>query len=266
MTAAPAAAVLLAALPVLAVPAQGFPRDLADARLPGLEQMRVAIPEGAVGEHSLTVYEVRSVLPPRMALSEVERHWRRLGADVVLQARSGDWHVLSQRLDDRAGVRDGMVAGDEPGRADALPSGFETLQLRARPGGGSTGLLTRWFRPESAPERDDGAGWHPDALHGLLPADADGLRRFASNDPDGRRGSTLAAHLDQDLDRAETRIDRHLRRLGFLPMTTGDDPRALHWRDDRARFYRDGVRELLVTLHREPDGTGVVLHLMEKVP
>ncbi len=266
MTAAPAAAVLLAALPVLAAQAQSFPRDLPDARLPGLEQMRVAIPEGAIGEHSVAVYEVRSVLPPRMVLSEVERHWRRLGADVVLQARSGDWHVLSQRLDDRAGVRDGIVAGDEPGRADALPSGFETLQLRARPGGGSTGLLTRWFRPESVPEPGDGAGRRPDGLHGLLPADAGRLRRFTSNDPGGRRGSMLAAHLDQDLDGAESRVDGHLRRLGFQPMTAGDDPRALHWRDDRARFYRAGVRELLVTLHREPDGTGVVLHLMENAP
>lgn len=266
MTAGPAAAVLLAALPVLAVQAQVFPHDLPDARLPGFEQIRVAIPRGAVGEHFLAVYEVRSVLPPRIALSEVERHWRKLGADVVLRARSGDWHVLSQRLDDGAGVRDGMAAGDEPGRAAALSSGFETLQLRARPGGGSTGLFTRWLRPESAPERHDGAGWHPDALHGLLPADAGRLRRFTSNNPDGRSGSTLVAHLDQDLDRAESRIDGHLRRLGFVPMTAGDDPRALHWRDDRARFYRDGVRELLVTLHREPDGTGVVLHLMEKAP
>lgn len=254
MTARPAAALLLAALPVLAVQAQASLPGLPDARLSGLDQVRVAIPQGAVAGHSMAVYEVRSVLPPRLALAEVERHWRSRGADVVLQARSGDWFVLSQRLD-------GL---------DALPSGFETLQLRARTGGGSKGLLTRWFHPGMAVAGEDAPGSQTDSyadpLTDLLPADARDIRRFTSDDRDRQRGTTLVGHLDDTLERAEARVDRHLRQRGFQPMTAADDPRALRWRDDSARFYRDDARELLVTLHGQADGVGLVLHLMEKAP
>lgn len=241
----PRAAWMLAALPLAAVHAQARADEgfLAQS-LPGIDHARVAIPDGSLGGHSVVVFEVDSRRAPREALGEVERHWRAQGADAVLQAHTGEWFVLSRRTGSTR----------ETGSA-SYPEAFETLQLRASAHGGSEGLLTRWTQA-STPARDDD-------LARLVPPDAQLVRQLASGGGRERRAVTLVAHFTRSLDEAERHLERHLLHAGFEPMRTTSEPRDLRWHDDRARFYRSASAELLVTLHRQPQGASAVLHHVE---
>ncbi len=236
------AALLLAAWPLAAAPAQPVAMDAQS--IPGIDRMRVAIPDGSLGAHSVVVLEVASRHAPHEALTEVERHWRAQGADTVLRAHTGHWFVLSRRT--------GAVTDADANR----PEGFETLQLRASVHGGSEGLLTRW---EPARETSTRA----DASPRLVPDDARVVRQLASGSPAGRAARTLIASLERSLDDAESHLDRHLRRIGFEPLRAPDRAKDLRWRDDRARFYRSARAELLVTLHRQRHATQAVLYHVE---
>lgn len=213
--------------------------------LPGIDAMRIAIPDGSLAGHSVVVFEVDSRRAPRDALDEIERHWRAQGVDTVLQAQTGEWFVLSRRA---GPAREGNV---DP---DAGFAAFETLQLRASRHGGSEGLLTRWTQPKT-PARGD-------ALARLVPPDAKLVRQLSSGGGSERRAATLVARFARSLDDAERHLDRHLLRAGFEPMRA-DPGRDLRWRDDRARFYRSVTAELLVTLHRQAQETSAVLHHVE---
>lgn len=245
----PRAALLLAALPLAAVhlPA-GADEAAALQSLPGIDRARIAIPEGSIAGHSVLVLELQSRRAPREALAGVERHWRAQGADTVLQAQSGEWFVLSRLADPE------RAAGDAHGGAQGF-HGFETLQLRASSEGGSEGLLTRWTRTTAA------AGG--DALARLVPPDAQLVRPLSSGGESGRRAATLIAHFERSLDDTERHVERHLRLAGYEPMRSNAASRDLRWHDDRARFYRSADAELLVTLHRQPQGASAVLHHVE---
>lgn len=206
----------------------------ADDALPGLDARRVVVPAGELAGHAVQVSEVASRLDPVEALARVERRWRSRDGAVVLRADSGAWRVLSRRTE----------------------RGYETLQLRASLRGGAEGLLTRWR------ERDrravDAAG-----NARLLPADAKAVRQLSSRDAaaDGARTTdTLIGSLPHSIDEAERRIELHLRRSGFVPMRAPGAARELGTRNDRARFFRAPGAELLVTLHAQAQGTGVVLY------
>lgn len=206
----------------------------ADDALPGLDARRVVVPAGELAGHAVQVSEVASRLDPVEALARVERRWRSRDGAVVLRADSGAWRVLSRRTE----------------------RGYETLQLRASLRGGAEGLLTRWR------ERDrravDAAG-----IARLLPADAKAVRQLGSRDAaaDGARTTdTLIGSLPHSIDEAERRIELHLRRSGFVPMRAPGAARELGSRNDRARFFRAPGAELLVTLHAQAQGTGVVLY------
>lgn len=252
MSAVPAA-LLLAALPLAAAqPQVTFAAadsllpfdDPAGYALPGIDHVRVAIPHGSLAGHAVIVLQVESRLAPRAALAEVERHWRAQGADTILQAQAGEWFVLSRRAN----------AGHHPLAPDGV-EGFETLQLRASRHGGSEGLLTQWNR---APEASNA-----DALARLVPSGAHVVRQLSSGGDAQRKATTLVAYFARSLDDAERQLDRHLRAEGFEPMGPKGTPEALRWRDDRARFYRARSAELLVTLHRQPNGASAVLHHVE---
>ncbi len=239
------AALLLAALPLLAPPAPSSAQETGAVHsLPGIDRARLAIPEGSLAGHTVVVFEVDSRRAPNEALAEVERHWRAQGGDTVLQAQTGEWFVLSRR----AGPDSGAAGG-------SAFDGFETLQLRASSRGGSEGLLTRWSPARAV------AG--ADALARLVPPDAQRVRQLSSGGRRERRGTTVVAHFSRSLDDAESHLDRHLGSLGFEPMQAGGRTTDLHWRDDRARFYRRAGAELLVTLHRQPQGASAVLHHVE---
>lgn len=252
----PRAALLLAALPFAAAhvhtqaQSQAQPTAWAEEgsfgqALPGIDAVRIAIPDGSLAGHSVVVFEVDSRRAPRDALAEIERHWRAQGADTVLQAQTGEWFVLSRRS---GPTREGNVDPDSGFAA------FETLQLRASRHGGSEGLLTRWAQPKTPTEGD--------ALNRLVPSDAKLVRQLSSGGGSERRATTLVARFARSLDDAERHLDRHLLRGGFEPMRT-DARRDLRWRDDRARFYRSASAELLVTLHRQEHDTSAVLHHVE---
>lgn len=98
---------------------------------------------------------------------------------------------------------------------------------------------------------------------GSFRPDARLVRQLSSGGDAERRGTTLVAHFAASLDDTERRLDRHLHAQGFEPMGTAGEARALRWRDDRARFYRGPSAELLVTLHRQPQGASAVLHHVE---
>jgi len=242
-------ALLLAALPLAAVHLQAHADDLGSLQsLPGIDSARLAIPDASIAGHSVVVFELRSARAPRDALGEIERHWRAQGADTVLQAQAGDWFVLS-RLAGSAGAAGGAL--------DRSPGfeGFETLQLRASARGGSEGLFTRWLRAAGAP------GGEP--LARLVPADAQLVRQLSSGGEGERRATTLVAHFTRSLDDTERHLERHLLHAGYEPMRANGSPRDLRWNDDRARFYRSANAELLVTLHRQPQGASAVLHHVE---
>lgn len=241
----PRAALLLAALPLVAVQQPSAAQDADSLQaLPGIDRARLAIPDGSLAGHTVVVYEVDTRRTPQEALGEVERHWRTQGVDTVLQAQAGEWHVLSRH------------ANSKPtGNGNPAFEGFETLQLRASLRGGSEGLLTRWMPANGSAATD--------ALARLVPPDARRVRQLASGGRHERRASTLVAHFARSLDDAEAHLHRHLSHLGFEPMQADGEPKDLRWRDDRARFYRGDGAELLVTLHRQPQGASAVLHHVE---
>src|SRR5690606_33969697 len=106
----PRAALLLAALPLVALhaPSQALERGFLHA-LPGLDRVRLAIPDGSLAGHTVVVYEVDARRTPQEALAEVERHWRAQGVDTVLQAQTGEWHVLSRHASPESGGNGGVA-------------------------------------------------------------------------------------------------------------------------------------------------------------
>lgn len=204
---------------------------------PGLEGERVAVPDGELAGHALSVSQVSSRLGPAQALAEVERHWRRDDEGHIVRAESEGWSVLSRRIGER----------------------FETLQLRASADGGSAGLFTHWSTRARPPRNER-------ALERLLPADARVTRQLASHDaaPDGYRSAdTLIAELPHGIDEAERRLEAHLRRAGFSAIPMPAARSALAWRNDRARFYRRAGAEVMVTLHARERDTALVLYHVE---
>jgi len=245
------AALLLAALPLAALHVQARADEAVSLRsLPGIDRVRLAIPDGSIAGQSVTVYEVRSRRAPREALAELEGHWRAQGIDTVLQAQTGEWFVLSRLAGSGGATVDASVG--MPGI-----QGFETLQMRSSSDGGSEGLLTRWAAASAGAAQDL-------SLAGLVPADARAVRQLSSGGGRERRASTIVAHFSRSLDDAESHLERHLLRAGFEPMRAQGQRRDLRWSNDRARFYRSAAADLLVTLHRRPQGASAVLYYMEK--
>lgn len=243
---APTGAALMLALPlgIVAVPAGGSPTSAgtADTLVPEVDVRRVLLPDGELAGRAVQVSEVASVLEPAEALARVERLWRAPADAAVLRAEHDAWSVVSRQLVD----------------------GFETLQLRASPRGGSEGMLARWKGP-TAPSGDGRS------LANLLPVEARVTRQLLSRDAGGggtRSTDTLIGHLPYGIDESERRIDRHLHRVGFVAMRQPATRKAFASRDDRARFYRATGAELLVTLHAQSHGTGVVVYhvLLERTP
>jgi len=245
---APTGAALMLALPlgIAASPAAGAPSSAgsADALVPGVDVRRVVLPDGELAGRAVQVSEVVSELEPSEALARVETLWRASDGTAVLRAEHEAWSVVSRQLG----------------------GGFETLQLRASPRGGSEGMLARWKGPAASRRGQP-------SLANLLPADAQVTRQLLSRDVGGgatRSADTLIGRLPHGIDESERRIDHHLHRVGFVAMR---QPAAaargvLATRNDRARFYRAAGAELLVTLHAQPDGTGVVVYhvLLERTP
>lgn len=239
---APAGAALILALPLAGLGATAYGAGTqpvaaqASESLPGLDSHRLLVPRGELAGRAVQVSEVTSRLEPFAALARVEQHWRGQQDAAVLRAESGSWSVLSRQL------------GED---------GYETLQLRRSPEGGSEGFLARW-----AGGADPAASRGRSSAH-LLPDEARAVRQLASRDAgaDGPRAAeTLIASLPHSIDEAELRIDRHLRRRGFVDLRGAGQRRDLRWRSDRARFYHSAGAELLVTLHAQPQGTAVVLY------
>jgi hypothetical protein len=240
------------ALPIAAGGAPCAASGILAADLPGIDEVRVAIPAGTLGGHAVSVREIRSRLLPADALSQIERHWRAQGAQPVLRADAGEWSVLSRRVLRASHVRS---RHDEP-TAEA----FETLQLRSSARGGSVGLVTIWQPRAPDPVGEAASAAVSGQLTGLLPDDARALRELESHDAGRRSARTLIAHFDRSLEDCEAHVERHLRRRGYAPMRADTARRPMNWRDDRARFYGAPQAEVLVTLHRQPQGTDVVLH------
>ncbi len=230
------AAALAMSLPLLAVGTTALAGGSEVVEiLPGIDARRVVLPAGDLAGHGISVSEVSSRLGPAEALAGVERHWRAADdAPPVLRAHGDGWSVLSRRT----------------------AQGYDTLQLRAAPRGGAEGLLTRWRMRDGGPPSET-------SLSSLLPVEARAVRQLRSSDAAGegaREAQTLVGRLPHAIDEAERRVVVHLRRLGFVADPGTGASRALSWRDDRARFFRAAGTELLVTLHAQPAGTGVVLY------
>lgn len=219
----------------------------ADDALPGLDARRVVVPAGELAGHAVQVSEVASRLDPVEALARVERRWRSRDGAVVLRADSGAWRVLSRRTE----------------------RGYETLQLRAGAHGGAEGLLTRWREHDRRGVDVAGGGAAGSDVAGsgrlpsLLPAGAKAVRQLSSRDTAAqgvRITDTVIGSLPNSIDEAERRIAIHLRHSGFVPVRAPGATHEAASGNDRARFFRAPGAELLVTLHAQAQGTGVVLY------
>lgn len=249
-------------------PALAFSTAFGASQMPALElpfsaRLEPVIEQGEIEGQPVRVARFQTPLPPDEVLRAVRHGWRGVGADPVVEARSGEWRLLSSYD----------------------PAGLRTLQLRPAPGGGSEGVLSVWpSGMERAAASPRAAG--PEVSR-LLPADARVVRRFAATDA-GRRSETVVAVVNGTPAWVASAIGGRLSALGFVrdPLigvrgtsggaamadaATGEGASgAAAWRGSasggatlgEAASYRLGRRELTFTVSAIGDGrSGIVLHL-----
>ena len=211
--------------------------------LPPEVRQELVMSAAALDGHRVSTRRFHADVPPQVLIASV-RERLRAGGVTVLEARNGDWTVLSVREAD----------------------GLRTIQLRAT-GQGSEGLSSTW---RSA--RDEGDAGVPDGrtagepLAAWLPDDARVLRSIRHHDA-GRDAATVVALTAASPGRAAEALRARAARLGFT-----EDP-ALGLPAQRAAWYRgggdaagealafrQGRREVVVTVGPHRGSTAVVLH------
>jgi hypothetical protein len=168
----------------------------------------------------------------------MRERWRNQGVPVV-EARSGDWMMLS--------VRSGQ--------------NIETVQVRAT-ASGSEGLRSRW-----TPMRDEKAS-APAASHLLdwLPSASRLLRRIDHHDP-GREAATLVALVEATPSAAASHLRASAQAAGFVADPASGMPaqRAAWYRggdaaSGEALALRRGDETVVATVSAHRGATAVVMH------
>lgn len=194
----------------------------------------------AFDKHAVTTHRFHSHEPPDQVLAPMRERWRNQGVPVV-EARSGDWMMLS--------VRSGQ--------------GIETVQVRAT-AFGTEGLRSRWV-----PVRDS-QGSAPAASHLLdwLPSASRLLRRIDHHDP-GREAATLVALVEASPSAAASHLRASAQAAGFVADPASGMPaqRAAWFRggdvasaSGEALALRRGGETVVATVSAHRGATAVVMH------
>lgn len=207
--------------------------------LPFPASVESVVERGTIEGHPVSVLRLRSALPVADAIAAVRAAWAGHAA-AVLAVRAGPWQVVSRRE----------------------PAGYRTLQLRASPGGGSEGLLSVWSDDgHTTPARGESA-LEPASL---LPADARVLRSLEGIDG-ARRHRTVVAIANGSVRWSVDALEARARSLGFVRDPVAGDAgmqRPAHADHAQARLYRRSGQALAVTVHRQGERIGIVVHLTE---
>ncbi len=176
---------------------------------------------------SVSSYRFDAEGSPAQVLRAARDAWAARGSLETVTARSGPWQVLSARDQDE----------------------YRTLQVRARPGGGVSGILSVWHAMTAAPRTAS-------LSSALLPAGAIVLRSIGAVDG-GQAGETIVAVSANGLDWVAGAVDSLARGAGFRRDRIGTRA-ALH--GEEAMFFKRGSAELAITLVEGEGGTAIVIH------
>ena len=212
-----------------------LPNSLPEASPPELVMSAAAFDKHAVTTHRFSSHEA-----PDQVLAPMRERWRNQGVPVV-EARSGDWTMLS--------VRSGQ--------------GIETVQVRAT-ASGTEGLRSRW-----TPMRDSQAS-APAASHLLdwLPMSSKLLRRIDHHDS-GRDAATLVALVGASPSAAASHLRASAQAAGFVADPASGMPaqRAAWYRggdaasaSGEALALRRGGETVVATVSAHRGATAVVMH------
>lgn len=220
---------------LLAAPvAQANPGQLVmNARLPFAAQLRTVMPSGTVAGMRVAILQFDSALPSDEAIAQTLVAWSDEGRRPVVRSSTGAWQTVSTQ--DR--------------------STTWTLQIRNRPGGGSTGLLSQWLRGESTPPAQK-------RLMALLPTGVRAVRIMGHQDAQAG-AATLAATSELDINTLWNQLKTHFSRDGFQAEPNPATPAAQG--DTRLGFFRDGSAQLAVTVDGRRFPAGIVMTLQTEV-
>jgi len=213
----------------------GLPISLPKATSPELVMSAAGIDKHAVTTHRFASHEA-----PEAVLAPLRERWRNERVPVV-EARSGDWTILS--------IRSGQ--------------GIETVQVRAT-ASGTEGLRSRWV-----PARES-QGSAPAASHLLewLPSSSRLLRRIDHHDP-GREAATLVALVEASPAAAASHLRASAQAAGFVADPASGMPaqRAAWYRggdaasaSGEALALRRGGETVVATVSAHRGATAVVMH------
>jgi len=208
--------------------------------LPKASPPELVMPAAAFDKHAVTTHRFHSHEVPEQVLAPMRERWRNQGLPVV-EARSGDWMMLS--------VRSGQ--------------GIETVQVRAT-ASGTEGLRSRWV-----PARDSQV-FAPAASHLLdwLPSSSRLLRRIDHRDP-GREAATLVALVEASPSAAASHLRSSAQAAGFVADPSSGMPaqRAAWYRggdgasaSGEALALRRGAETVVATVSAHRGATAVVMH------
>lgn len=208
--------------------------------LPKATSPELVMPAAGFDKHAVTTHRFASHEAPEAVLAPLRERWRNQGVPVV-EARSGDWMMLS--------VRSGQ--------------GIETVQVRATPSG-TEGLRSRWV-----PARDS-QGSVPAVSHLLdwLPSSSRLLRRIDHRDP-GREAATLVALVEASPSAAALHLRSSAQAAGFVADPASGMPaqRAAWYRggdgasaSGEALALRRGGETVVATVSTHRGATAVVMH------
>ena len=209
-------------------------------RLPKTSSPELVMSAAAFDKHAVTTHRFSSHEAPDQVLAPMRERWRNQGVPVV-EARSGDWMMLS--------VRSGQ--------------GIETVQVRAT-ASGTEGLRSRWV-----PARDSQDSV-PAASHLLdwLPSSSRLLRRINHHDP-GREAATLVALVEASPSAAASHLRTSAQAAGFVADPASGMPaqRAAWYRggdaasgSGEALALRRGGETVVATVSAHRGATAVVMH------
>lgn len=213
--------------------------------IPEIKDVQWVMPDARFGGQNASVVSFRSQLPPSKVLDAVELYWKKLSPSFVLRLSKNNWDILSRYN---------------------LKKEIETLQIKYDgKGQGSFGLLSIWKSyPETIPEkiRAINSNIKGDIMISFLPERAENIKKIDWKDfYEKKVCSMLTAYLPFVLDTTDLQFKKNLKKFQYNPINI--EGREISSANDRARFYQKEKSQVLLTLHRQKQGTDIVLYKID---